>query len=663
MKLFLSLSLALAGLCLADERPNIVVMMVDDLGFSDIGCYGSEIETPNLDALASNGLRFSQFYNTAKCHSSRVSLLTGQYCLAAGDVALSHGVTSAEVLGEAGYFTAMTGKWHLQKEPTDFGFERYFGHLSGACNYFLGDHTFRLNGEKWPVPKDDFYTTVANMDFALKFLEEARGTKKPWYLYIAFNAPHAPLHALPADYAKYKGRYTEGWDVMRNTRITKQKSLGILPASLKESPRPDHIPAWETMEKWKQDYETNRMVTLAAMIDRVDQEVGRLVADLKKNGELDRTFILFISDNGACPYDRQKPLLNIEPTNGRTSLADSTGWAWARNSPFRYYKQNQYEGGISSPAIVHWPKGLKTAKGALVHDPAHVIDVLPTLAGISKSEIPQEWKNRELRPVSGVSLKTVFDGETMASRPPIHLFFAKDRGLRDGDWKLVSYQSKRWELYDLSKDRAENHDLAAREPERLARMIARWTKMSEEVLHAPANLYSPVAAVGPPHQHGEWTKYEADSPDAYARKRKRPEQTPKKQTFLRARKNTALELKDGKLTLTFSGDDPGIAIDLRDRKLPAGPYQLRFKLISLSAESGDLFFTTNPGAILPNGKQLTFPLKKGKGEQSVILILETLGSLQQLRLDIGDGPGNATISNFEILDSNGKSVMTLSGDK
>ena len=187
----------------AEGKPNIVVIMADDMGFSDLGCYGSEIETPNLDRLAEGGLRFSQFYNTAKCHSSRVSLLTGQYCIAAGDTSLTHAVTTAEVLRGSGYFTAMTGKWHLKREPTDFGFDRYFGHLSGACNYFTGDNTFRLNGEAWQVPSEGFYTTIADVDFAIQFLKEARQTQKPWYLYVAFNAPHAPLHALSEDYAKY----------------------------------------------------------------------------------------------------------------------------------------------------------------------------------------------------------------------------------------------------------------------------------------------------------------------------------------------------------------------------------------------------------------------------------------------------------------------------
>ena len=230
-----------------EKRPNVLIMMVDDLGFSDLGCYGSEIETPNLDQLAADGVRFSQFYNTAKCHSSRVSLLTGQYCYAAGNTNLSHGITSAETLGANGYFTAMTGKWHLQKEPTDFGFKRYFGHLSGACNYFAGDNTFRMNGEPWQVPEDNFYTTVANVDFAIQFLREARRDQQPWYLYVAFNAPHAPLHALPEDFDKYKGRYESGWDQTREARFLKQKKLGIFSESTVASPRPNHIPPWEEL--------------------------------------------------------------------------------------------------------------------------------------------------------------------------------------------------------------------------------------------------------------------------------------------------------------------------------------------------------------------------------------------------------------------------------
>ncbi|MEJ6636711.1 MAG: arylsulfatase [Akkermansiaceae bacterium] len=653
MKRFFFSLLMLAQSLSASERPNVVVMMVDDLGFSDIGCYGGEIDTPNLDALASNGLRFSQFYNTAKCHSSRVSLLTGQYCIAAGDVALSHAVTSAEVLKKAGYFTAMTGKWHLNQEPTDFGFERYFGHLSGATNFFFGDDTFRLNGKKWAVPKEGFYTTVADVDYALKFLGEARETKKPWYLYVAFNAPHEPLHALPEDYAKYKGRYTEGWDAVRNSRITKQKELGILTSDLKPSPRPEHIPEWKGMEQWKRDYESNKMVTLAAMIDRVDQEIGRLVADLKKNGEFENTIILFVSDNGACPYDRREPRLNVEPTDGNTFFGDSTGWSWARNSPFRYYKQNQYEGGISTPAIVHWPKGLKTKKGAIVHEPAHLIDVLPTLAELTGSEIPTKWEKRELRPVSGISLKPIFDGGSLGKRLPLHFLFAKDRGLREGDWKLVSFQSQAWELYNLADDRAETNNLAAEEPERLNQMIVTWTAMAKVILHANQKSYGSVKEGGPPHRHGEWTQFDAERPEDYLRKggSKRKKASAAKE--IRARKNTSMRIEAGTLNLIFSGEDPGIAIDLRAEKLVKGPYVLEFELATKSASLGEVFFTTDSKTSLPNGVKKVFPIQNG-GKPAVISIpLDTKERLFQLRLDIGDGKGMATISKLRLLDEKG----------
>ena len=318
------------------RRPNILVVMTDDLGYSDLGCYGSEIDTPNLDALAAGGLRFTNFYNTAKCHSSRISLLTGRYAYQAGNVALDRAVTTAEVLKKAGYFTAMTGKWHLKQEPTDFGFERYCGHLSGACSYYKGDKTFRLNGEKWQVPETGFYTTVANVDRAIEFLGDARETpKQPWYLYIAFNAPHAPLRPLEKDYRKYLGRYDSGWDKMRAARVKKQADLKLFGKSIEPCPRPDAIPAWDTLGEERRTFESKRMAAYAALIDRVDQELGKLFADLKKAGEFENTFILFVSDNGACPYDRATIDPGGYPYAPDSRWSDSTGWAWARNSPFR----------------------------------------------------------------------------------------------------------------------------------------------------------------------------------------------------------------------------------------------------------------------------------------------------------------------------------------
>ncbi|MBI1375616.1 MAG: sulfatase-like hydrolase/transferase [Phycisphaera sp.] len=498
----------LAALAHAEPpRPNALVIMVDDLGYSDLGCYGSEIDTPNLDALAAEGVRFSQFYNTAKCHSSRVSLLTGQYCKAAGDTSLTNAVTSAELLRKAGYFTAMTGKWHLKDQPTDHGFDRYFGHLSGATNYFSGDNTFRLNGEPWKVPDKGFYTTVADVDYALKFLGEARQTDKPWYLYVAFNAPHAPLQALAEDFAKYEHRYDVGWDAIRDARLAKQKKLGLLPESLVPSPRPEHIPAWDTLSPARRAWEAKRMATFAAMIDRVDQEVGRLFADLRAHHEMDNTLIVFVSDNGACPYDRRSRGVDEKPINAGVGFSDSTGWAWVSNSPFRYYKQNQYEGGVSTPGIVHWPDGAKAMAGQVCRTPAHLIDVWPTLAEVAGASEPSEWQDRDLHPVSGRSLVPLLRGQPLNRGEPIHLMFAKDRGLRDGDWKIVSFRGEAWELYNVARDRTELHDLAAQEPERLKSMVNKWTEMTRDVLHAPAHDYEPVGPARLPHKHPEWTDF------------------------------------------------------------------------------------------------------------------------------------------------------------
>ncbi len=488
----------------AAGKPNILVILSDDLGYSDLGCYGSEIETPDLDRLAANGLRFSQFYNTAKCHSSRVSLLTGRWCIQAGDTAMNNAVTIPEVLAPAGYSTMMTGKWHLDKEPTDFGFQKFFGHLSGATNYYTGDNTFRLNSEKWIVPNTGFYTTTANVDFGLKFISEARAEKKPWFLYIAFNAPHAPLQPLKEDYEKYKARYTNGWDEMNRSRFAKQKKVGILPADTKPSPRPDHIPAWDSLTPEIRDWEARRMAAYAALIDRVDKETGRIIADLEKSGELDNTLIVFLSDNGACPYDRQNVGMDKEPYLPASKWTDSTGWAWARNTPLRFYKQNQFEGGISSPAVFHWPAGIKVSEGSVSKTPAHLVDILPTLAEIAGAEIPTAFAGRTPTPLAGISLTPILAGGKMESRPPIHLLYESDRGLRDGDWKLVSFKSQPWELYDISKDRTELNDLAAAEPSRVTAMSKAWHVIAKETM---GRDFKPLASEDMPKTHPEWSDY------------------------------------------------------------------------------------------------------------------------------------------------------------
>lgn len=492
----------------AATQPNILVILTDDLGFSDLGCYGSEIETPVLDKLAQNGLRFTQFSNTAKCHSSRVSLLSGRWSHQAGNESLKRAVIIPEVLQPAGYFTTMSGKWHLSKQPTDFGFQRYFGHLSGACHFFRGDNTFRLNGKPWEVPKTGFYTTVAMTDYALKFLREARETKKPWLLYLAYNAPHAPVHALKEDYEKYRDRYQIGWDEIHQQRIEKLKKQGVIDPTTGAAPRPKHIPAWDDLTPEIRDWESRRMAGYAGMIDRVDQEIGRLVDDLEKSGELDNTLILFFSDNGACPYDRHNRGWKKAPYDPSTRWTDSTGWGWARNAPFRFYKQNQYEGGVATPAIAHWPAGLKTEPGTLNHTPAHLVDVLPTLAEVAGARIPESYPGRDLTPLAGVSLAPIFAGKSLENRPPIHYLYGRDRGLRDGDWKLVSFRSGPWELYNLKTDRTETTDLANQHPERVKKMAAEWHRMTRDVLMAPESEQRPVATKAKPKIHPEWSDYD-----------------------------------------------------------------------------------------------------------------------------------------------------------
>ncbi len=494
--LIFAIGIAADAACAADlARPNIVLIMADDLGFSDLGCYGAEIATPNLDTLASNGLRFTQFYNTAKCHSSRVSLLTGLYCDQAGSTKLSRGATIAEVLGRAGYFTAMTGKWHLSEQPTDFGFKRYWGHLSGATNFFTGDNTFRLNGEKWNVPKTlngrPFYTTHAITDFALDFLEEATQEDDPFLLYVAFNAPHYPLQAPEQAVRKYDGFYDKGWDQIRIERHRRQLDSGLLPAKWKLSPRPDHVPAWNSLPEKKKQWEADRMEVFAAMVDVLDQNVGRLVDFLKDKGIFDNTLILFCSDNGACPFERTRGRY-LKPWDPKSYWTYDASWANAGNTPFRLYKQNQHEGGISSPLIVHWPEGLKSRPGAITDQPGHLIDFMATFIDLTGATYPKRIGDRQIDPLQGRSLLPIFRGRTRAPHETLYFHFGRDRALRQEPWKLVSAKLGRWELYNMQEDRTELNDLSKVMPERVAAMEKEWFRIAEHVDRLKGRGLAPV---------------------------------------------------------------------------------------------------------------------------------------------------------------------------
>lgn len=477
------------------SRPNIVLIMADDLGFADLGCYGSEIQTPYLDQLASNGLRFSQFYNTAKCHSSRVSLLTGLYSDQAGSEKLSRGATIAEALAPAGYSTAMVGKWHLSQQPTDFGFQKYWGHLSGATNFFTGDDTFRLNGENWDVPATlngrPFYTTHAIGDYAIQFVDEMTQSNDPFLLYVAFNAPHYPLQAPEEAVKKYDGLYNKGWDQLRKERHARQIESGLLPAKWKLSPRPEHVPAWDSLSVEEQEWEASRMEVFAAMVDVLDQNVGQLVDHLKAKGEFENTLFLFCSDNGACPFERTRGR-NLKPWDPKSYWTYDASWAHAGNTPFRLYKQNQHEGGISSPLIVHWPAGLKTESGSITDQPGHLIDLMATFIDVGNADYPEQIGNRTIDPLQGKSLMPILLGEQREPHDELYFHFSSDRALRQGDWKLVSAKLGRWELYNMKDDRTELNDLSKVHPERVEQMATEWFRMAEEVDRLKGKQLAPV---------------------------------------------------------------------------------------------------------------------------------------------------------------------------
>ena len=512
-----SLAIALSATATAAERPNIVLIMADDLGFADLGCYGSEIETPNLDAMAAEGLRFSQFYNTAKCHSSRVSLLTGLYCDQAGGATLSRGATIGEVLSDAGYFTAMVGKWHLKQQPTDFGFARYWGHLSGATNFFTGDDTFRLNGATWEVPKSHngrpFYTTNVITDFALDFLDEATRedaqTDKPFLLYCAFNAPHYPLQAPEKAVRKYEGRYDRGWDELRVERHQRQLKSGLMPSKWKLSPRPDHIPAWDSLSEEERQWEADRMEVFAAMVDVLDQNIGRLIDALKKKGIYENTLFLFCSDNGACPFERTRGR-QLKPWDPKSYWTYDASWAHVGNTPFRLYKQNQHEGGISSPLIAHWPSGLQTEPGSITRQPAHLIDFMATFLDLADADYPSQLGNRKIDPLQGKSLLPIFQGKTREPHESLYFHFGTDRALRQGPWKLASAKLGKWELYNLVRDRTELHDLSATDPQRVDAMATEWFRIAKDVDRLKGRSLKPVGDQIKPLNFRKSTKSKAN---------------------------------------------------------------------------------------------------------------------------------------------------------
>jgi arylsulfatase A-like enzyme len=517
-------------------RPNILVILSDDMGYSDLGCYGGEIATPNLDALASKGLRFTQFYNNARCCPTRASLLTGLYPHQAGvghmtddrgrdgyrGVLNRQSVTIAEVLRPAGYRTYMCGKWHVTRFigkdadhstwPLGRGFEKFYGTLAGAGSFYdpstlCRQNTFVSVANDPEYRPDSYYYTDALSDNAVSYLRQhrAESPEKPFFLYVAYTAAHWPMHAPDQAIAKYRGRFDSGYAPVREGRLRRMKEIGLVPADTKLSPGSDDwaaVPdkAWEA--RCKEVY--------AAMIETMDAGIGRIVAQLKANGQFDNTLILFLQDNGACAEttgrsDNAKDPGNLKPMaldelqpksqppmqtrDGRwvktgpsvmpgpanTYIAYGRGWANVSNTPFREYKHWTHEGGISTPLIAHWPLGIRGDRaGRLERQPGHLIDIMATCVDLSGAAYPTEVSGQAIKPREGVSLRPSFAGEPLARTQPLFWEHESNRAVRQGDWKLVAKEGEPWELYNIANDRTESHDLAASEPSKAKELAAEW---------------------------------------------------------------------------------------------------------------------------------------------------------------------------------------------
>ncbi len=469
----------------SESRPNIVFILADDMGWSDPGCYGGDVATPNLDSLAENGIRFTQMHNTSKCFPSRACLVTGLYaqnCNMARSAGshIKNAVTFGEVLRSAEYRTLMAGKFHGLDNPYNRGFDRYFGLRDGCCNYFNPGK--QRPGEGLPAqkrrerrvwcidekvhqpytPKEkDFYTTDAFTDQAIEYLETYKNEDKPFFLYLAYTAPHDPLQAWPEDIARYEDKYLCGYEAVRKKRYEKQRRMGLIDETFPLSD-PEY-PDWDSLSEEEQKEEARKMAVYCAMIDRLDQNIGRVLAKIRELGEADNTVVMFASDNG-CSAE-------VVRIGGSGEIGSMTRWTslgrnWANvsDTPFRKYKNYSYEGGICTPFIVKWPKGIKQ-KGRVSNQPAHFIDVMPTLMELAGASYPETFNGGKITPFEGRSLLPVIKGEEKEMpRGPLFWQWSRGKAVRKDRWKLVAWNNE-WSLFDMENDRTETRDLAGTHPE------------------------------------------------------------------------------------------------------------------------------------------------------------------------------------------------------
>lgn len=494
----------------ASGPPNVLLILADDLGYADLGCYGGEIATPHLDALAGGGLRFTQFYNTARCWPTRASLLTGYYPqqvrrdTVPGLPSGSRGVRPGwarllpELLRDAGYRSYFSGKWHLDGLPTKNGFARSYSLLDQG-RFFSPQSVTQDDQPLPPVSRDaGYYATTAIADHAIQCLREhaAEHAGTPFFHYLAFTAPHFPLHALPADIARYQETYGRGWDAVRRERHARQRRMGIVNcelSSLEQDVGPPYdfpeaiaqlgpgelnrpLP-WDQLTGAQQAFQAQKMAIHAAMVDRMDQEIGRVLQQLRQMNVFENTLIVFLSDNGASAEimirsDGHDPA--APPGSAATHLCLGPGWSSAANTPFRRHKTWVHEGGIATPFIVHWPQGI-AARGEMRHEPAHAIDLVPTFLELANLEQPTAWQAQPVPSLPGISLRSLFTADAPLQRKLLWWLHEDNRAIRVGDWKLVeAKRDGKWELFDLRVDRAESQDRSAEFPEKVRDLEALW---------------------------------------------------------------------------------------------------------------------------------------------------------------------------------------------
>ena len=477
------------------DQPNIVLILADDMGYSDLGCYGGEIKTPNLDRLAKNGIRYTQAYNTSKCWTTRISLLTGLYHHRS-DRDFTNTALIGEILKPAGYRTWWSGKHHAGFNPYDRGFDHFSGFLGGAINFWNpGDQARK--GEKEPgwravytwafddqlikpyTPDKDFFATDAITDWSLGWLDEKEKATDPFFLFLAYNAPHWPLHAHPEDIAKYDGIYEQGYEFIRKARYERQLKMGLFDREVTPLSNPEHE-EWKYLSDQEKEEEALRMEIHAAMVDRMDQNIGRLLQKLEDLRKLENTLILFLVDNGASHERPKKKAWDPKAEWGSVGSFEAIGQSWANaiNSPFKKWKVQGMEGGICTPMIAHWPEGITLPDNTISPEPCHLIDFVPTFMELAGSEAKYP---SELPGLDGISIIPTFSGKKLQRDKPLFFQYGSWQVIREHQWKLVQHKKDPWQLYDVSRDRTETQNLVAQFPERVNQMKKAWEDWALEV--------------------------------------------------------------------------------------------------------------------------------------------------------------------------------------